>query len=108
MLFPSLWEGMPNALLEAMSCGRLVLASDAGGIPEVISHGHDGMILPCHELHRLPAAVVELLTADAGVKRNLSENARNTVLQRFHEGAESLALEAVLKLAIARAASKPS
>jgi len=108
MLFPSLWEGMPNALLEAMSCGRLVLASDAGGIPEVISHGHDGMMLPCHELHRLPAAVVELLTADAGVKRNLSENARNTVLQRFHEGAESLALEAVLKLAIARAASKPS
>lgn len=108
MLFPSLWEGMPNALLEAMSCGRLVLASDAGGIPEVISHGHDGMMLACHDLHRLAAAVVELLSADAGVKRKLSENARNTVLQRFHAGAESAALESVLALANARAQSKSS
>jgi glycosyltransferase involved in cell wall biosynthesis len=108
MLFPSLWEGMPNALLEAMSCGRLVLASDAGGMPEVISHGQDGMMMPCHELHRMPAAVVELLSAEGGVKRVLSENARNTVLQRFHAGAESAALEEVLALAMSRRPSKSS
>ena len=38
-LQPSLWEGMPNALMEAMASGCGCIGSDAGGIPEVIEHG---------------------------------------------------------------------
>ena len=46
VLLPSVWDGMPNALLEAMACARPVLASDSGGIPEVIEHGVSGLMLP--------------------------------------------------------------
>lgn len=60
-LQPSLWEGMPNALLEAMACGCGCIASDAGGIPEVITHGKNGFLLPRSHLHKLGEAVLEFL-----------------------------------------------
>lgn len=60
-LQPSLWEGMPNALLEAMACGCSCIASDAGGIPEVITQGKTGFLLPRSQLHRLGEAVLEYL-----------------------------------------------
>jgi glycosyltransferase involved in cell wall biosynthesis len=46
VLFPSLWEGMPNALLEAMACGRAALATAIGACPEVIADGVDGFLIP--------------------------------------------------------------
>ena len=51
-LQPSLWDGMPNALLEAMAAGCGCIASDAGGIPEIIAPGVDGIVLPRWQLHR--------------------------------------------------------
>ena len=61
VLLPSVWDGMPNALLEAMACGRPVIASDAGGIAEVVEHGVSGLLVPRASLHRLGEAVLELL-----------------------------------------------
>jgi glycosyltransferase involved in cell wall biosynthesis len=37
-------EGMPNAVLEAMAAGRLVVATNVGGVPELIHHGRDGWL----------------------------------------------------------------
>ena len=45
-LVPSLWENFPNTCLEAMSCGSLVIASDVGGIPEIIDNRVDGVLIP--------------------------------------------------------------
>lgn len=58
-LQPSLWEGLPNALLEAMACGCCCIASDAGGIPEVVTSGENGFIVPRSNLHRLGEVVLE-------------------------------------------------
>lgn len=41
---PSLWDNLPNSCLEAMCLGALVVASDAGGIPEIITDGVDGLL----------------------------------------------------------------
>jgi glycosyltransferase involved in cell wall biosynthesis len=62
VLSPSLWEGMPNAVLEAMACERPVLASDAGGIPDLITPGKTGWLISRHELHRLGEALAEVLS----------------------------------------------
>jgi L-malate glycosyltransferase len=45
LLMPSVVEGIPGVILEALSCGIPVLASSAGGIPEVIDHGTNGFCL---------------------------------------------------------------
>ena len=58
-LQPSLWDGMPNALLEAMAAGCGCIGSDAGGIPEIIVPGVNGILLPRWQLQRLGEAVPE-------------------------------------------------
>ncbi|MBW4522931.1 MAG: glycosyltransferase [Scytolyngbya sp. HA4215-MV1] len=75
-LQPSLWEGMPNALLEAMACGCCCIASDAGGIPEVITHGKTGFLLPRSQLHRLGEAILEFLALSPVERISVSHAAR--------------------------------
>lgn len=46
ILLPSLWENFPYACLEAMTLGKTVVASDAGGFPEIIEDGAEGILTP--------------------------------------------------------------
>ncbi|OPZ83521.1 MAG: putative teichuronic acid biosynthesis glycosyltransferase TuaC [bacterium ADurb.Bin429] len=79
VLSPSLWDGMPNSVLEAMACGRVVLASNAGGIRDIITHGETGFMLDIHDLPRLGEAALELLDAGARVRDEIGRNARRHV-----------------------------
>lgn len=94
VLFPSLWEGLPNALLEAMACGVPVIASDAGGMPEVIDGGN-GVLVPKAQLHRLGDEVLALL-ADPERARRLGAEGRATVCARYAAVAEGARLLEVL------------
>jgi glycosyltransferase involved in cell wall biosynthesis len=58
---PSLDEGLPLALLEAMACGRAVIATPVGGIPDVLGDGSAGLLIPRHDAQALAAAIRELL-----------------------------------------------
>ncbi|MGP1385775.1 MAG: glycosyltransferase family 4 protein [Thainema sp.] len=82
-LQPSLWEGMPNALLEAMACGCVCIASDAGGIPEVLTSGQQGFILPRSQLHRLGDAVLDVLTLANAEREQIGCNARSHICQHY-------------------------
>ncbi len=82
-LQPSLWEGLPNALLEAMACGCCCIASDAGGIPEVMEHGKTGFLLPRSQLHRLGEAVLECLSLPITERDRIGEAASEFV--RSHQ-----------------------
>jgi glycosyltransferase involved in cell wall biosynthesis len=95
-LQPSLWDGMPNALLEAMAAGCGAIASDAGGIPEIITPGVDGIILPRWQLHRLGEATLEWLTAAPEHRERIRRAARQRMLDEFHPDRERQALQALL------------
>jgi glycosyltransferase involved in cell wall biosynthesis len=59
----SLWEGLPLVLLEAMAAGVPVVSTRVGGIPEVIRHERDGLLVPPSDAGLLAAALVRVLTA---------------------------------------------
>lgn len=81
-VLPSVSEGMSNTLLEAMSCGVAVVASNVGGNPEIIKDGQSGLLFEsCDE-----AALCELLRtlmADAALRRRLGAAGRQRVLEDF-------------------------
>lgn len=60
-VLPSVTEGMPNALLEAMCLGRAVVATRVGGVPELVDGGETGLLTPPRDSASLAAALGLLL-----------------------------------------------
>jgi glycosyltransferase involved in cell wall biosynthesis len=78
----SLFEGMPNALLEAMACGLPVITTDyRGGPQDIIQRDADGIIVPSDDVSALAAAMSQLM-GDAAHRQRLADGARE-VVQRF-------------------------
>ncbi|MEO1094190.1 MAG: glycosyltransferase family 4 protein [Cyanobacteria bacterium J06638_28] len=95
-LQPSLWEGLPNALLEAMACGCLCIASDAGGMPEVITSGQQGFLLPRSQLQYLGKAVLEVLSLSAGEQAHIRDAARQHICSHYSPAQEKSFLSDLL------------
>ena len=57
----SLFEGLGTSLLDAMALAKPAVASDTGGIPEVVSHGETGLLVPPRDPQELAAAITTLL-----------------------------------------------
>ena len=96
-LQPSLWDGMPNALLEAMAAGCGCIGSDAGGIPEVIDNGTNGIILPRWQLHRLPDAVLEWMSSPPEYRDRIRKAARDRVIAGYGADVERRQLQSILE-----------
>ena len=81
-VLPSYSEGVSLALLEAMAAGLPVIASRVGGLPEVVTDGENGLLVPPRDADALAAALTRLL-ADPSLARQLGENARGYVREHF-------------------------
>ena len=79
---PSLSEGSPLALLEAMFAGTAITASRTGGIPELVSDGEDALLTPPGDDAALAASIARLL-ADADLRARLGAAARRRARSRF-------------------------
>ena len=78
LVIPSLHDGMPNALLEGMACERAVIASNVGGMPDVLRNGENGILVPPGDVSALADAMLELSHNPDGRTR-LGRAARATV-----------------------------
>jgi glycosyltransferase involved in cell wall biosynthesis len=94
-VFPSLWEGTPNAVLEAMAAACLVLASAIGGHRDLIAHGETGALLPLGDFDRLPAAIEEMLDLPEPRRTAIQQKAREYVLEQHRPEQESHAYAAI-------------
>lgn len=81
-LLPSYHEGMPMALLEAMSWGLPVIATPVGGIPQIVTHEVNGLLIPPADVAALTAAIERLLQ-DCALRIRLGHAARTTIISGF-------------------------
>lgn len=85
-VLPSYEEGLPSSLLEAMACGLPPIATPVGGIPAVVTHEQDGLLIPPQDCDALEEALVRC-ASDAAYRARLGQAARRTIA----EGPYSLA-----------------
>ena len=77
-VFPSRFEGMPNAVLEAMSQGLPVIATSVQGVDEIIRNGQNGLLVPLEDPQALSDAILRLL-GDPVEGGRLGDAARRTI-----------------------------
>ena len=68
-VLPSRREGYPVSVIEAMACGRPVVATDVGGVREIIDDGVDGIVVPPEDSAALAAAMLALVRDPEGRSR---------------------------------------
>jgi len=81
-VLPSLLEGLPLSILEAMAASKPVIATDIEGINEIIIDGQNGLFVPPANAHAL-ADKINILLSDKSLAQRLSENGRESVTQKF-------------------------
>lgn len=81
-ILPSYHEGLPTVLLEAMSCGLPIIATDVRGNRDLISDRENGILVPPRAPKKMAEAICILLK-DEALMKNLSKNARKTVEENY-------------------------
>ncbi len=79
---PSLRDGMPNAVLEAMACGKTVIATPVGGVKDVIVDGVNGLLVNVNDAEGLAEKVAEALSQPEK-RESIGRAAREAVLGQF-------------------------
>jgi len=81
-VFPSVWENFPNVCLEAMSAGRAIVATNAGGMAEMLEGGAHGVLIPPRDPKAIAEGVIRLLRAP-DLRQTLGTSARRRVLSAY-------------------------
>jgi glycosyltransferase involved in cell wall biosynthesis len=79
-VFPSLWEGTPLTVFEALAMGKPILATDADGLLDVLTHDRDAIIVPKRDAPALACGIVRLID-DPALRQRLGAEARQTSQQ---------------------------
>ncbi|MHA4843875.1 glycosyltransferase family 4 protein [Flavitalea antarctica] len=82
-VFPSIWENFPNVCLEAMAAGRAIVASNQGGMSDMIRNGESGFLVNPTNPKALANAIICLLE-DPDLRVKFGSNARQTVLNKYN------------------------
>jgi len=81
-VLPSLWEGLPNALLEAMALGLPVVATRVDGVPEAIAHDISGLLCEPNDPQSLYVPVSDMII-DENLRKRLGEGAKKVITENF-------------------------
>jgi glycosyltransferase involved in cell wall biosynthesis len=87
LVLPSLRDGLPNALLEGMACECAVVTTSVGGIPEVVRHGENGLLISPGQVEALAEAITDLLQSSE-CRMTLGRAARQTIIRNFDPARE--------------------
>ncbi|MFH2030674.1 MAG: glycosyltransferase family 4 protein [Bacteroidota bacterium] len=82
-VLPSLSEGIPIAVMEAMAMELPVIASDITGLPEIIENGKNGFLFPPFNIKALSDKIIELYQ-NPELTKEFGKKARNTIIEKFN------------------------
>ncbi len=82
LVAPSFTENSPYTILEAMACGKPVVATRVGGIPEIIQNGDNGILIDQKSSQMLADSIINLLE-NKDLQLKLSQNATKTIAKNF-------------------------
>ena len=97
-VFPSIWENFPNVCLEAMSAGRGVVGSQAGGMSEMLASGA-GRLVPPKNSAAIANAVIELL-GNPNERMQMGAAARQRIKDEYNGDKIGSLMESVYREAI--------
>lgn len=80
---PSLYDGMPNVMLEAMGLGIPLIASAVGGMNDVVTHGEEGLLFNFNTRGECARIITEAVAIDPSLRRKMGETAQNMVRKQF-------------------------
>jgi glycosyltransferase involved in cell wall biosynthesis len=95
-VLPSLSEGSPNVLLEAMMVGTPIVATAVGGVPDTVRDGRSAMLVPAADPAALANSIGRLMD-DPALAESLKENARADVRERHSPQAYCTALTGIYR-----------
>jgi glycosyltransferase involved in cell wall biosynthesis len=98
MVRPSLTEGLPLTVMEAMAAGVPVVAFAVAGTPEIITDGYNGMLVPSADPGRLSEALTRLIQDPSGA-RQMGERARTSMRERSWDAVAGKTLEVYSRVA---------
>ena len=101
VVIPSIWENFANVCLESMSAARPVIASEAGGMAEMLDFGSAGRLISPRAPEKIAETIIELL-ADSDLCYDLGNRARARVLDEYKIDRVSLIQEQSYRRAIER------
>lgn len=81
-ILPSVKEGLGMALLEALASGKACVASDVGGVADIIKDGTSGLLVNVGDVDEIAVAILRLLN-DSALRNRLGENGRILVKDKF-------------------------
>ena len=99
VVMPSFEEGFPRVLVEAMATATPVVTTDAGGVPEMITHQYNGLLVPCDDEDKLYEVLIELVQ-NSNMRKTLQRNDRQTIREKFSEDIMLDKLEAFFRQTI--------
>ena len=97
---PSLKDGLPNSVAEAMAMGVPVVASRVGGIPEIVEDGRSGLLVAPHDVHGIRDALLRLIGSPE-LRGSLGTEARESIREKLDFDAQVTAWEQAVAVEVA-------
>ncbi|MDO9583010.1 MAG: glycosyltransferase family 4 protein [Desulfomicrobium sp.] len=107
VVLPSLSEGLPNVAMEAMLFGKPVVATNVGGVPEVVEDGVTGKVVPPRDATALADAVIEMLSSP-GLMDEYGTRGRKKVLNEFSPQARASRMMEIYDEVLSKNARQPN
>lgn len=101
-VLPSLWEGLPIGLLEAMAMGKAIIGTQVDGTSEVIRHHENGLLIATDALVPNLSAALLTMSSDAALRSRLGQAAQQTISSTYSASNMTREIEAIYNSLLAQ------